>query len=363
MSIYSPDKQKITTPHDLMRAGLIWDGDFAAIEAISERYAIGLTQHILDLINANPKSEGVRLQYVPQEAELYTTPTELEDPIGDNAHSPVKGIVHRYPDRVLFKVVSGCPVYCRFCFRREMVGPSHAPVTKEERDKALDYIRANPEIWEVILTGGDPLILSERKIGALLDELCAIEHVKVIRIHTRVPMADPKRLTDDYLKILKEKCTKPLYIVIHANHPNEFNDAVEQTIKNLHEIGANLLSQTALLHGVNDHAGILERLFRKLVTLNVKPYYLHHPDMAKGTSHFRLSLTDGMNIYRTLLGRISGLCHPAYVLDIPGGYGKTPINANYIVELKSGHYIVEDYFGRKHNYVDDLSDNAARSDI
>lgn len=358
------DHRRITSAHDLLRNGLIWDGDFAAMESVSERYAIGLNAHLADLIKANPAANGVRAQFVPDERELYATPTELIDPIGDAVHSPVKGIVHRYPDRVLFKAVSACAVYCRYCFRREMVGPVKGEsFNHAERMAALDYIRTHKEIWEVILTGGDPFVLSARQMGDILAELSAIEHVQVIRIHTRVPVSDPARMTDEYVQTLKNKCTKPLYIVLHTNHPDELNETAADAITRLHAIGATLLSQSVLLRGVNDHAGTLERLLRKLITLHVKPYYLHHPDMAKGTSHFRLPLKDGIAIYKALLGRVSGLCQPSYMLDIPGGFGKIPINANYIEELGNGHYLVEDYQGNRHNYMDDPHSNAKRADL
>jgi len=368
MRIKSVQKEKpqarITSAHDLLRSGLIWDGDFADIESVAGRYAIGLTPHIIETISTNPASEAIRRQYVPSEKELYVTATELADPIGDDAHSPVKGIVHRYPDRVLYKVVSACAVYCRYCFRREMIVANNSqPFNSDERQAALEYIRSNKEIWEVILTGGDPFVLSARQMGDLLAELSAIEHIQIIRIHTRVPVADPARITDEYVQAISESCTKPLYIALHTNHPDELNEGAAGAISKLNNMGATLLSQSVLLRGVNDHAGTLERLFRKLITLHVKPYYLHHPDMAKGTSHFRLPLKEGIAIYKALLGRVSGICQPAYMLDIPGGYGKIPINAGYVEELGEGHYLVEDYQGNRHNYMDDPHDNAKRADL
>lgn len=358
------EKSRLTSAHDLLRSSLIWDGDFANVESVSERYAIGLNGHLVDLINANPNTQGLRAQYIPDEKELYVTPAERADPIGDNTHSPIKGIVHRYPDRVLYKVVSACAVYCRYCFRREMIGANNSErFSRSERQAALEYIRTHKEIWEVILTGGDPFILSARQMGDILAELSEIDHVQIIRIHSRVPVADPARMTEKYVQTLKDKCKKPLYIVLHANHPDELNDTAQRAIKSLQDSGATLLSQSVLLRGVNDHAGTLERLFRKLITLHVKPYYLHHPDMAKGTSHFRLSLKEGVAIYKTLLGRISGLCQPSYMLDIPGGYGKIPINADYVEEISEGHYAIKDYLGGHHTYSDDLHDQAKRTDI
>lgn len=350
-----PQKNNLNTAQDLLENGLIQNADFSGIYNVGQNFSIGLNAHLAGIIRNSPESSAVRDQYIPSEQELNFTPLELADPIGDDAHSPVKGIVHRYPDRVLFKVVNVCAVYCRYCFRREMLQNSEDTMRKEEYESALDYIRSHSEIWEVILTGGDPLVLSPRKMAYILEELSKIEHVQVVRIHTRVPIAAPDKLSDNYIQTMKQACSKPLYMVVHVNHADEVNESVESRLKAIHSAGFNMLSQSVLLKGINDNATALEGLFRKLITLNVKPYYLHHPDMAKGTSHFRLSLRDGLDIFKTLLGKISGLCQPSYMLDIPGGFGKVPINASYVQEINPGHYIVEDYQGNKHNYIDDIS--------
>jgi lysine 2,3-aminomutase len=327
--------------------------DDKGIEAVARRYAVGVTDHVMSSIqNSN---DAIAKQYIPDIRELKILPGESTDPIGDDVHSPVKGIVHRYPDRALLKLAHVCAVYCRYCFRREMVGKPDSEILKpQERNAALDYIRNNKNIWEVILTGGDPFVLSPRQINDTLNELCAIEHVKVIRIHTRVPVADPKRVTNELCNILKRE--KAVYVALHVNHAQELTKEVRIAIKKLFDANCVLLSQSVLLKGVNDDADILEDLFRELTALRVKPYYLHHPDLAPGTSHFRLSIKRGRQIMKQLLGRVSGLCQPHYMLDIPGGHGKLPIGPSYI-EGSGDHYILEDYNGVKHPYEESHDDN------
>lgn len=320
--------------------------DLHAIEQVAKKYAVALTPHVLSTIK-NP-DDAVAKQYIPQLEELITTPEEMLDPIGDTAHTPVKGIVHRYPDRVLLKLANICAVYCRYCFRREMVGPGADVLNAEEKSQAYDYIRSNKNIWEVILTGGDPLVISPRQLSEALDILCAIDHVKIIRIHTRIPAAAPTRITDELCAALRRD--KAVYIAVHINHAQEITPEVERALKDLHNAGCVLLSQSVLLKGVNDNEQALEDLFRRLAELRVKPYYLHHPDLAPGTAHFRLSLKEGHAIVKKLLGKISGICRPHYMLDIPGGHGKIPVSSDYIQETESGNYITEDFRGKKHLY-------------
>lgn len=345
-------KRRLSSANDLMHHGLIDKADLADIEKTQDNFAIGVSDHLVALMADKPNHRAITKQYIPDIAELNVTDSETNDPIGDDAHSPVKGIVHRYPDRVLLKIANACAVYCRYCFRREMIGPGSDVLSAQGTDEALDYIRSHDEIWEVILTGGDPLILSARQLKATLQELTAIDHVRLVRIHSRVPIADPKRVNDNFLNALNA-CKKPVYLVLHINHKDEITAEVKTLLNHLHQAGCNLLSQSVLLRDVNDNADVLEDLFRELTAHNVKPYYLHHPDKAKGTSHFRLSLNEGMDIYQKLLGRLSGICQPSYMLDIPGGHGKIPINHSYIEEIAKGHYTVRDYNGNSHEYCDD----------
>lgn len=349
--MHSKIKRRLGSAQDVVEADLVSADCLSGIQAVEQKYAIGLSSHVADLAK---NSSAVAKQYVPDIRELDNSLHEMDDPIGDDVNSPVKGIVHRYPDRVLLKACQVCAVYCRYCFRREMVGQDTDQVlTHDEMIQALGYIRSRPEIWEVVLTGGDPFVLSVRQISAILGGLSTIDHVKVVRFHTRVPIADPKRVTDKLCSALKA-CDKAVYIALHVNHVDELTGDVLRAIGDLRAAGCTLLSQSVLLRGVNDDVVALECLMRRLVELSVKPYYIHHPDMARGTSHFRLPLAKGQAIVRALHGRLSGLCQPSYILDIPGGYGKVPINLYSLEHLEDGDYVVEDYQGNRHLYKDGL---------
>ncbi|HKF73890.1 MAG TPA: lysine-2,3-aminomutase-like protein [Stellaceae bacterium] len=334
---------------DLTARGLLPEARAAALERVTEHYAVAITPAIAELIDPADPADPIARQFVPDLAELVVTPEERADPIGDERFSPVKGIVHRYPDRVLLKPLHACPVYCRFCFRREQVGPEGDVLTRAELDAALDYIRTRPEIWEVIVTGGDPFLLSPRRLAGIVRVLDEIEHVQVIRFHTRVPVVDPAGVTARLIAALGAQTA--VYVAIHANHPRELTPAFRTACRRLVRAGIPLIGQTVLLRGVNDDAAVLERLFRGLVAARVKPYYLHHPDLARGTDHFRVDLRHGQALMRRLRGRVSGLCQPSYVLDLPGGLGKVPVGPCYAGAEKGGrHWAVEDIHSGRHRY-------------
>jgi len=337
----------IKTVDGLVAAGLVQLSN--NLSAVAERYAIGITPAVLDLIDPNDPDDPIARQFVPTTKELVTTPEERADPIGDLTHSPVEGIVHRYPDRVLLKAVHVCPVYCRFCFRREMVGPQGlGTLTGPELDAAMAYIAAHTEIWEVILTGGDPLVLSPRRLRALMERLAGIEHVRIVRFHTRVPVVEPERIDGEMVAALTAS-GKTTYLAVHANHPRELTDAAKAGFERMLAGGIALISQTVLLRGVNDDVETLANLMRGFVENRIKPYYLHHPDLAPGTGHFRVSIAEGQALVSALRGRISGLCQPVYVLDIPGGYGKADIGAGSITG-SDGCFTVRDWQGGEHEY-------------
>jgi lysine 2,3-aminomutase len=253
---------------------------------------------------------------------------------------------------VLLKPILLCPVYCRFCFRREVVGKTAAALGRRALDDALGYIRERPQIWEVIVTGGDPFLLAPRRIAEIVRALDQIPHLGVIRFHTRVPVVDPRRVSSALVEALAAE--KAVYVVIHANHPRELTLKAREVALRLSRAGIPLLSQTVLLRGVNDDAAVLEALFRGLVAMRVKPYYLHHADLARGTSHFRTGIATGQRLMRSLRGRISGLCQPTYVLDIPGGYGKVPIAPCAVTPADSpSGWIIEDGAGVLHRYPPD----------
>jgi lysine 2,3-aminomutase len=344
----------LRTPANLVEAGFASPERLAELERVAARYAIAITPTMAELIDRDDPADPIARQFVPSPAELHVAPEESADPIGDDAHSPVNGIVHRYADRVLLTLVHACAVYCRFCFRRETVGPGKRDaLSAKEIAAALDYVRARPEIWEVILTGGDPLVLSPRRLRAVAKALAAIEHVKVLRVHTRVPAVDPARVTPDLLRALKV-AGKALYVVLHANHPRELTPAVRAACARIIDAGIPMLSQSVLLRGVNDDEATLGALMRALVECRIKPYYLHHGDLAPGTGHLRTGIAEGQALMRRLRGRLSGLCQPSYVLDIPGGYGKSPIGPTYLRADEGGEgspcYRVEDYNGGQHVY-------------
>jgi lysine 2,3-aminomutase len=334
---------------DLVSRGLVAPERAGEVRRVAERYAVALTDEVAALIDHSDPSDPIAAQFVPRAGELHTADEELTDPIGDDRWSPVPGIVHRYPDRVLLKPSLVCPVYCRFCFRRETVGRKGAMLDRAALARAFDYIRARPEIWEVVVTGGDPFLLSPRRIRALVRALEAIPHVAVIRFHTRVPVVDPGRVGAALVDALA--ADKAVYVVIHANHPRELTDAAGAALARLIRAGIPLLSQSVLLRGVNDDAAVLEALFRKLVAMRVKPYYLHHPDLAPGTARFRLGIGRGRELVAALRGRVSGLCQPTYVLDIPGGYGKVPIAASAAsAGAAPDEWVVTDGAGERHRY-------------
>jgi lysine 2,3-aminomutase len=334
---------------DLAGRGLVPPERLDQLRQVAGNFAVALTEDVAALIDPADPDDPIAAQYVPRVAELETAPEESADPIGDERWSPVPGIVHRYPDRVLLKPILVCPVYCRFCFRREQVGREDALLSPDALAAAFDYIRAQPEIWEVIVTGGDPFLLSARRIAAIVKTLAAIPHVAVIRFHTRVPIADPRRVRPALIAALGSE--KAVYVVVHANHPRELTDQVRQSVGRLTRAGIPVLSQSVLLRGVNDDPAVLEALFRGLVAMRVKPYYLHHPDLARGTGHFRLGIDAGRRLVGALRGRVSGLCQPSYVLDIPGGHGKVPVGPPYAkLGPGPGQWIVEDPAGEPHLY-------------
>lgn len=364
--IVLPSAATLREPAELVACGLAPAAALSDLEKVAARYAVAVTPDIAALIDPSDPADPIARQFIPGAEELATGPGENADPIGDYAYSPVSGIVHRYPDRVLFKLVHVCAVYCRFCFRREMVGPGKATALSQAAyDGAIDYIRAHPEIWEVILTGGDPLILSPRRLNEIMADLASIDHVRIIRIHTRVPVADPARVNGEMIGALTVKGATT-WVALHANHPRELTDKARAACAAIVDAGIPMVSQSVLLRGVNDNAEVLEALMRTFVECRIKPYYLHHGDLAPGTAHLRTTLARGQELMRALRGRVSGLCQPDYVLDIPGGHGKSPVGPQYLSSANSSsqpdffsaerephaetRYRVVDYCGDVHLY-------------
>ncbi len=313
----------IRDANGLAAAGLVPEGAVPALEAVQARYSIAVTPSMAALIDPADPADPIAAQYIPRAEELVTAPHELLDPTADAPFTPVPGVVHRYPDRALLKPLLACPVYCRFCFRREVVGPDGGLLTEAELEGALAWFERTPEVREVILTGGDPLMLSPRRLSAILARLAAIPHVEVLRIHSRVPVADPGRVTAALAEALTLE--KPLYLCVHANHAREFSPEANTALWRLTGAGVVLLGQSVLLRGVNDTAEALEALFRAMLRHRVKPYYLHQLDPAPGTARFEVPPEEGRALLRQLRHRVTGLAWPTYVQERPGGAGKVPL--------------------------------------
>lgn len=344
-------RRTLTTADDLVEARLVPPARRDEIARVGERYAIALTPAVASLIDPTDPADPIARQFVPSAAELVHATGERTDPIGDAALSPVAGVVHRYPDRVLLKLAAVCPVYCRFCFRREMVGPGQpATLAASELAAAMAYIASDAAIWEVIVTGGDPLVLAPRRITDVLAALDSIAHVRVVRFHTRVPVVAPERIDADLLAALTSARNKTVYVAIHANHPRELTPSARAALARLADAGIALVSQTVLLKGVNDDVATLAALMRGFVEARVKPYYLHHGDLAPGTAHLRTTLAEGQALMKALRGRLSGLAQPTYVVDIPGGHGKVPATAAWVTRGDATSAEIEDPTGRRHRY-------------
>ena len=326
----------ITTPEQLARHIPL---NPAALDPVAARYPMRITPYYLQVI----QKAGMPLvkQAVPAKEELDDGKLAA-DPLAEESQSPVPGLTHRYPDRVILLVSSVCAVYCRFCMRKRKVGRP-ATVNADTIAAGLDYIRRTPAVREVILTGGDPLMRSDHTLAAILEALQAMDHVEVTRIHTRIPAVLPQRITPALSSRLRKYL--PLYINTHFNHPAELTPQAVGALARLADAGIPLGSQTVLLRGVNDNPAVMTALFRGLLKARVKPYYLHHPDPVAGTAHFRLPVAQGLAILKTLHGHISGMAIPHYMIDLPGGGGKVPLTPQNIQQSAEGMLTVENYTG------------------
>jgi lysine 2,3-aminomutase len=339
-----PPRRTARSGADLAALGLVPREKLADIERVAARYAVAVTPTLVGLIEPADPADPIGRQFLPDPRELEAGPLERPDPIGDGLHAPVKGLVHRYPDRVLLTPSLHCPVYCRFCFRRERVGRADGVLSPLELEAALDYVRRHDEVWEVVVSGGDPFLLPARRVRALVQALDAIPHLAVIRFHSRAPVGDPGRVSPTLVAALEAE--KAVWVAVHCNHPRELSPAAALACRRLVRAGIPLVGQTVLLKGVNDDPQVMEALMRAMVRNRIKPYYLHHLDLAPGTEQFRLGIAEGQAIVRALRGRVSGLCQPCYVLDIPGGFGKVPIGPTSLQQDGT----VEDRRGERHPY-------------
>jgi lysine 2,3-aminomutase len=324
----TPTRQGRTlrTARALRQAGLIDAAAEAGAAAVADRYAVAVTAHVAGLIDRADPADPIARQYIPDASELVTLPGEIEDPTADAPFTPVKGVVHRYPDRALLKPLLACPVYCRFCFRREVVGPDGGVLSEAELEAALAWFEGTPAVREAVLTGGDPFMLSARRLGAILGRLGAVPHIETLRVHTRVPVAEPGRV-DAALVGAVRAAGKPVFVAVHANHARELSGAAVDALARLAEAGVVLLGQSVLLRGVNDSAQALEDLVRAMIRARVRPYYLHALDPAPGVSRFAVPDAEGVALVEGLRGRVPGFAVPVFVRERPNGGGKRPVSA------------------------------------
>lgn len=333
-------KETITNPEELAK---VLDVDIEEITRVHQEFPLRVNPYYLGLIQE--KGDPIWKQVIPDIHEIVSD--GFEDPLAEEEDSPVPSVVHRYPDRVLFYVSYMCPVYCRFCTRKRKVGDPRS-IPKNAVEMGLEYIRYHPEVRDVIVSGGDPLMLADRKIESILNGLRAIEHVEIIRIGSRVPVTLPQRITPELCDILKKY--HPLYLNTHFNHPREITPQSKKACAMLADAGIPLGNQSVLLKGVNDDAAVMKELVQKLLTIRVRPYYIYQADLVMGTEHFRTSVQKGLEIIGALRGHTSGLAVPHYVIDAPGGGGKIAIIPNPIVSFDNNEIVLKNYEGKVYRY-------------
>ena len=320
----------------------------AGVQLASKKLAMGVTPHYFSLIDQNDENCPIRRQVIPRIEETETATWEMADPCGEDSHSPVPGLVHRYPDRVLFLVTDRCASYCRYCTRSRLVSNAAGYDFHPEFERQIQYIRDNPQIRDVLLSGGDPLLLSDQKLERVLSELRAIPHVEFLRIGSRIPIFMPQRITPELCNLLKR--FHPLFVSVHANHPRELTTEVSDGLGRLADAGIPLGNQSVLLRHVNDDATVMKALIQKLLMCRVKPYYLYQCDLIAGSAHLRTSVREGINLMEQLRGHTTGYAIPQYVIDAPGGGGKVPVNPEYILQRNDDRVVVRNFEGKVFEY-------------
>lgn len=339
---------RITTVEKLSKVIPLSDIEKSDIERCLKSFRMAITPYYASLIDINDPNDPVKKQSVPSIDETYSCENDLTDPLNEEGYSPVPHIVHRYPDRLLFMVTLKCSMYCRHCTRRRTVGEEDRVITEKELSRAVDYIGNHKEVRDVLISGGDPLIMSDEKLEHIISSLRSIEHIDIIRIGTRVPVVMPMRITDALLMMLKKY--QPIWINTHFNHPNEITEYSARACAAIVDAGIPLGNQSVLLKGINDNPEVMKDLLLKLVHMRVRPYYLYQCDLSKGIGHFRTSVECGINIMHELTGRISGYAVPKYVIDAPMGGGKIPVNYNYVISSDDKEVTMENYLGKIYKY-------------
>lgn len=326
------------------------EDELQGIDRCGQKLMMAIPPYFASLIDTDDPHCPIRRQCIPLGQELVRTENEFEDPCGEDAHSPVYGIVHRYPDRVLFLASEMCAMYCRHCTRSRMVAKGNRKIRPTDYEAAYEYIRSNKKIRDVLISGGDPLILSDTVLEEIIKNIKSIPHVEIVRIGTRIPVTLPQRITADLVNIFKKY--GPIWMSIHFNHPKEITKRVRFVCDLLADSGIPLGSQTVLLKGVNDKPYIMKKLVQELLKIRVRPYYLYQCDPIVGSSHLRTTLSTGVNIIDKLRGHTSGYAVPKYVVDLPGGGGKMPIEPNCVIKQEEGHYVIKNYAGQEYNHYD-----------
>ena len=343
-------RNRLTTTEDFARVLNLDATQRADLDACMGKFRVSVTPYYASLMDPDDVHDPVRMQAVPTPAELVVRPEDIKDAVSEDFDSPTPRITHRYPDRVLFVVTEMCSMYCRHCTRRRLVGGSEDIVAQEQIDNAIKYIERATEVRDVLISGGDPLVLGDVQLEKIIARVRAIDHVEIIRIGSRMPVVCPQRITPELCEMLKKY--HPLYLNTHFNHPNEFTPESKLACDLLADAGINLGNQTVLMRGVNDCANVMKRLVHKLVAYRVKPYYYYQCDLAEGTAHFRTSVAKGIEIYESLRGHTTGFAVPTYIIDAIGGGGKTPVYPNYVITQAPGQIILRNYEGVISKYTE-----------
>lgn len=341
-------KNRITTGDELAKVIPLSPQEKEELNLCLQNFRMAITPYYASMINTKDANCPIRKQCIPSIQELDIRSCDMEDPLSEDRSSPVPNIVHRYPDRVLFLLTKKCSTYCRHCTRRRMVGEEDFSISRKNLDMALKYIAGNPQIRDVLLSGGDPFILEDQFLEEIIARVRAIPHVEIIRIGTRTPVVMPMRITSQLLDTLKKY--HPIWINTHFNHPDEITEASAKACEKIVDAGIPLGNQSVLLRGVNDDVETLKKLFLKLVQIRVRPYYLYQCDVAKGLNHFRTPVQEGIEIMRNLRGYISGYAVPTFVIDAPMGGGKIPINPEYVVGIDDKEVVMKNYKGDIYRY-------------
>ena len=336
-------KNRITSLEELKKYLTLTDEEEEVLKSNKFPFRTAITPYYLSIIEPNNPKDPVRLQAVPRIMEQHINPTDMNDPLHEDTDSPTPGLTHRYPDRVLLLVTDQCAMYCRHCTRRRLAGETDAPMSMERIDKAIEYIRNTPQVRDVVISGGDPLTLSDEKVDEILGKITAIEHVQIVRIGSRTPVVMPQRITDELITVLKKYPS--IWLNTHFNHANEMTPEASAALAKLTENGIVVNNQSVLLRGINDNIDVMKNLVHKLLQNRVRPYYLYQCDLSMGIGHFRTQVSKGIEIIESLRGHTSGLAVPTFVVDAPEGGGKIPVQPQYLISQSPGRVILRNYEG------------------